>query len=181
MYQMKEDDLLFYIDSDFLCSNETLTYLCLAQYQDVVPFHHSHEWYTLSRLASRDAMILMDTDNRKVASSVQFSGGNIMFRKTPTTLDYLLYITAWSQQIQVAGGRGIPSKLGEDYPEYKSSNYLHQCDQAISSLAIIKFGFKSYPWLMRGYGAGSDDAQNAEQRKEAGLPLAEMVIDLKAR
>lgn len=174
---MNDGDLLFYMDSDMACNENTLTFLCLAQYQDVVPFHHSHPWYSLSRLASRDAMILTGLDSQEISKSVQFSGGNIMFRKTPLAIDYLRTTAAWSQQFQAICCYGSKSILGVDYNEYIESGYMHQCDQAISSLMIMKFGFISYPWQLDGFGAGSDDNQNIAQRNESGLPMTNMCID----
>ena len=53
---MQEGDILMYLDSDMGCTEHTAQYYCLAQQQDVVGLHHSHGWYTLDRLASRDSM-----------------------------------------------------------------------------------------------------------------------------
>ena len=65
-----------------------------------------------------------------------------------------------------------------DYPEYDESGKMHQCDQAISSLLITKFAFKSYPWDLGGFGAGSDDEQNRAQRLEAGLDENHLRVDM---
>ena len=119
--------------------------MCLAQENEVVGFYHSHESYTLTRLASRDSMILMDLDHLDVSSSVQSSGGNILFRKTPGSINFVREMAAWSQQPDVIGNRGQPSRYGEDYEAYKADNYNHQCDQAISSLLFVKYKVKTYP------------------------------------
>jgi len=177
LHKMNENDLLFYLDSEMACNEHTSSFLCLAQYHDVVPFHHSHPWYSISRLASRDSMILTGMDSQEVSKSVQYSGGTIMFRKTPTTIKYLRSTTAWSQQKNVVCCYGIKSILGEDYAEYISSGFMHPCDQAISSLMIIKYRFKSFPWQIAGFGGGSDDEQNIAQRIESNLTMHNLCED----
>ena len=177
--EMSDGDILLYIDSDFRCDPSILQYFCLAQQHDIVGFHHSHPDYTLSKLASRDSMILMNLDNIAVTSSVQSSGGNIMFKKSKFSINFILEMAAWSQQIDVVGNRGKPSKLGLDWKEYQSSNYNHQCDQAISSLMLIKYGCKTFPWHLEGYGAGSDDELNLAQRRECGLNERPMSIHVR--
>ena len=118
------------------CTEATIQYFCLAQQQDVVGLHHSHPWYTLDRLASRDSMILMDLDTPEVASSVQSSGGNILLRKSRTSIDFVRTASAWSQQLQMVCCFGSPSKLGEDWPKYRESNYMHQADQAVNRFPL---------------------------------------------
>jgi len=173
--RMAEGDILFYIDSDFRCSNATPQYFCLAQHHDVVGFHHSHPDYTLARLASRDAMILMDLDTPEVATSVQSSGGNIMFRKTPFAVAFVREMGSWSQQHEVACCYGQASKLGDDWPQF-AQRMEHQCDQAVSSLMLVKHGLKTFPWHMEGPGSGSDDVLNAAQRRECGLDGRAMTV-----
>ena len=34
---------------------------------------------------------------------------------------------------------------------------------------LIRHGFKTYPWWIKGFGSGSDDALNHAQRAECGL------------
>lgn len=99
-FRMAENNLLFYMDSDMACTEHTLEFLCLANYYDVVPFHHSDTWYTLSRLASGDSIILMDMDNREVSQSDQFSGGNITFQKTHLSVSFVREMASWSQQFR---------------------------------------------------------------------------------
>jgi hypothetical protein len=176
MGKMNDGDIMFYIDSDFRCDPSILQYFCLAQTHDIVGFHHSNPGYTLSRLASRDSMILMGLDTAAVATSVQSSGGNIMFRKTPTSITFVREMAAWSQQVDVVGNRGMPSKYGADWPAYIDGGYNHQCDQTVSSLMLIKYRIKTFPWHLEGYGAGSDDILNAAQRKECGLSTRAMTI-----
>ena len=180
LYDMDEDDILLYIDSDFRCDESIRQYFCLAQHHDIVGFHHSHEWYTLSRLASRDSMILMNLDNASVAHSVQSSGGNILFRKTPKAVAFVRELGAWSQQAEVVGNHGQPSRYGEDWPEYVESGYNHQCDQAVSSLMFIKYGIKTFPWHLEGFGAGSNDELNRAQRAESGLTDKAMSIHVQS-
>jgi FkbM family methyltransferase len=179
MGKMKDGDIMLYIDSDFRCDPSILQYFCLTQSHDVVGFHHSNSGYTLSKLASRDSMILMGLDTPAVASSVQSSGGNILFRKSPLSVEFVREMAAWSQQMDVVGNRGAPSKYGVDWPAYIGGGYNHQCDQSISSLLMIKYGIKTFPWHMEGYGAGSDDILNAAQRNECGLNNRAMTIHVK--
>lgn len=55
---------------------------------------------------------------------------------------------------------------------------IHQCDQAVSSVLIMKYGWKSYPWKIEGFGGGSDDTRNAVERVECGMPTtARMTVD----
>ncbi len=177
--RMNDNDILFYLDSDMMCSDDTIGFFCLANGQDITPFHHNNKWYTLSRLARRDAMIFMDLDFSKVANSVQYSGGNIFIKKTPYSVKFVREMASWSQQPEVIMGWRLPSEYGIDWPEYLESNMMHQCDQAISSLMHIKYGHKSYPWRLAGFGGGSDDPANRAERKEAGIPNdVEVIIDL---
>jgi len=179
MGEMNDGDIMFYIDSDFRCDPSIMQFMCLAQENEVAGFHHSHQDYTLARLASRDSMILMDLDHLDVSSSVQSSGGNILFRKTPESINFVREMAAWSQQPDVIGNRGRPSKYGEDYDAYLADNYNHQCDQAISSLLLVKYKVKTYPWLLEGRGAGSDDEVNRAQRRECGLDERAMTVHVK--
>jgi hypothetical protein len=176
MREMNEGDILLYIDSDFRCDPSILQYFCLAQKHDVVGFHHSHPDYSLARLASRDSMILMGLDSVSISSSVQSSGGNIMFRKTANAINFVRETAAWSQQIDVVGNHGQPSKLGDDWAAYQSFGFNHQCDQAVSSLMLVKYGIKTFPWHLEGYGSGSDDELNHAQRLECGLNERAMSI-----
>ncbi|XRB17843.1 hypothetical protein RI054_16g76880 [Pseudoscourfieldia marina] len=109
LFEMNDADVLLYIDSDFRCDPSILQYMCLAQTNDIVGFHHSNADYTLSKLAIRDSMILMGLDTSAVATSVQSSGGNVIFRKTPTTIAFMREMAAWSQQEAVVGNWGVPS------------------------------------------------------------------------
>jgi hypothetical protein len=178
MGRMNDGDILFYLDSDIGCSPHIMQYFCLAQNADVVPFHHSDPWYTMARLVRRDAMVLMDMDKYEVAQSVQFAASTIFLRKTPRSLEYVTSLAAWSQMYPVLCCFGASSVYSVDYPEYDESGKMHQCDQAISSLLITKFAFKSYPWDLGGFGAGSDDEQNHAQRFEAGLDENQLRIDM---
>ena len=90
-------------------------------------------------------MILSGMDTPKVASSVQSSASNILFKKSPISVDYARTVSAWSQQIEVICCYGSPSKLGVDWPNYISSKHMHQSDQAINSLMLIRYCFKTYP------------------------------------
>lgn len=171
---MNDGDILFYLDSDMGCSRDTKGFFCLADNaeQDVIPFHHNHPWYSLSRLARRDAMVFMGLDSAEVAQSVQYSGGNIFIKKSAYSVKWAREMAAWSQQPEVIMGWRMPSEFAEDWPEYLESNMMHQCDQAISSLMHVKYGHKSYPWLMEGFGGGSNDMANVAERVEAGIPLS---------
>ena len=180
--RMNEGDIAFYVDSDFQCNENTMQFFCLAQYHDVVPFHHGHPWYKLYSMASRDSMILMGQDERKYAGSVQYSGGNVIFRKTAFTVAFFREMSAYSQQHGVMCCFGRGSAIGEDYPEFAQGrggmHFMHQCDQAVSSLLVMKYGLKSFPWNRLGYGGGSDDALNAAERAEAGLTLRPVTTDI---
>ena len=176
--RMKEGDVLLYIDSDFRCTAEIKQYFCLAHSHNVVGFHHSNAAYKLSRLASRDAMILMDLDSAAVADSVQASGGNILFRKSQFTVDFVKEMASYSQQHEIASGVGRDSQFGDNWPQYTAEK-LHQCDQAISSLMLIKHKLKTFPWSADGYGAGSDDDLNLAQRAEAGLTRTSVGIHVR--
>lgn len=177
--KMNDNDILFYLDSDMMCSDDIIGFFCLANNHDVTPFHHNNKWYTLSRLARRDAMIFMDLDFSKVANSVQYSGGNVFIKKTPYSVKFVREMAAWSQQPEVIMGWRLPSKYGTDWPEYLESNMMHQCDQAISSLMHVKYGHKSYPWRLAGFGGGSDDASNRAERVEANIPNnVELIVDM---
>lgn len=178
MGRMNDGDILFYLDSDMGCSPHMMQYLCLAQNADVVPFHHSNPWYTMSRFVRRDAMVFMDMDRYEVAQSVQYSGGTVLMRKTPRALEYVTSLAAWAQVYPVLCCFGASSVYSVDYPEYDEAGKRHQCDQAVSSLLITKFAFKSYPWDLGGFGAGSDDEQNYAQRLEAGLDENNIRIDM---
>ena len=178
MEKMKDGDILLYIDSDFRCTAEIKQYFCLAQSHEVVGFHHSNAAYKISRLASRDAMILMDVDSAAVADSVQSSGGNIFFRKSPFTLRFVKEMASYSQQHEIASGFGRDSQFGVDWPQYTAEK-LHQADQAISSLMLIKYRLKTFPWAADGYGAGSDDELNLAQRAEAGLTRTSIGIHVR--
>ena len=81
--QMDPGDILFYMDSDMNCTSDPLGFFGLANKNDVAPFHHSHPWYSLARLARRDTMVFMDMDDASVAHSVQYSGGNVFYKKSP--------------------------------------------------------------------------------------------------
>lgn len=179
LLEMNDGDILLYIDSDFRCDPSIEQYMCLAQTNDIVGFHHSNADYTLSKLASRDSMILMGLDTAAVATSVQSSGGNVIIRKTPTSIEFVREMSAWSQQEEVVGNRGSPSKFGVDWPAYEQGGYNHQCDQAVSSLMFVKHSIKTYPWHMEGHGAGSDDELNRAQRRECGLNDRAMTIHVK--
>ena len=179
LFEMSDGDIVLFIDSDFRCDPSITQYFCLAQHHDIVGFHHSHPDYTLERLASRDAMILMNLDTAEVASSVQSSGGNILYKKSETSVNFVRELAAWSQQIDVVSNHGKPSKYGVDWPGYIESSYNHQCDQAISSLMLVKHKVKTFPWHLEGYGAGSDDTLNRAQRTECGLSERAMTIHVK--
>lgn len=174
-YQMLErmapGDILAYMDSDMNCTVDLPSFFCLADKNDVTPFHHNHPWYTLSRLSKRDTLMFMDMDREGVAHSVQYSGGNVLFKKTQLTVRYLRELAGWSMQPDVIRGWQTPSTYSVDWPEYIQQGMRHQCDQAVSSVLIMKYGFKSYPWVMQGFGAGSDDVRNAAERNECGMPL----------
>lgn len=168
--RMGPDDVFFYMDSDMNCTSDLLGYFCLADKNDVTPFHHDHPWYSLARLSRRDAMVFMGMDREGVAHSVQYSGGNVFYKKTPRAVQYVRELAAWSQQPEVVRGYGSPSQYSEDWPDYAPQR-IHQCDQAVSSILIMKYGWKSYPWVREGFGGGSDDARNAAERAECGMPL----------
>lgn len=169
--RMGPDDILFYSDSDQNCTADLKDFFCLANKNDVTPFHHSHPDYTLERLCRRDAMVFMDMDRERVAHSVQYSGGSVFYKKTEKAVQYVRELAAWSMQPEVVRGWQMPSEYSVDWPQYLERGMMHQCDQAVSSLLIMKYGWKSYPWVMEGYGGGSDDVRNAAERAECGMPL----------
>ena len=69
---------------------------------------------------------------------------------------------------------GEQSVFGVDWPKYTESNCMHQCDQAINSVMLMRYQVKTYPWWKGGHGAGSDDEMNTAQRVESNIPAEEI-------
>lgn len=139
MKEMDDGDILLYIDSDFRCDPSIVQYFCLAQAKDVVGFHHSHLDYSLTRLASRDAMILMGLDSASVASSVQSSGGNILFRKSPTAIDFIREMAAWSQPVDVVGNYGDETSTEYWHEQTRSTACLNSARRSVKSTMRSEF------------------------------------------
>ena len=80
----------------------------------------------MSRLRRRDTVVFMDMDRERVAHSEQYSGGNVLYKKTENSIQYVRELAAWSMQPEVVMSWQTPSNYSVDWPKYIEQGMMHQ-------------------------------------------------------